>query len=112
MTAGPAFFTLRRMNGRATLQIRFAQEDGEIRPVAASTKRRGTGARVMLEVEKEAVAAGTVYVLYRAGGAGVVVVGSASRERVESALASLGTARAAYRIARIPVEDGGAGALG
>jgi hypothetical protein len=38
----------------------------------------------------------------------VAVAGSASRERVESALANLGTARAAYRIARIPVEDGGA----
>lgn len=89
------------MDRRATVQIRFAQVDGESRPVAASTRRRGTGARVTLEVEQEAVAAGALFVLYRVGAAGVLVAGSAHRERIEVALAGLG---AAYGIVRIPVE--------
>jgi hypothetical protein len=91
------------MGRRAVVQIRFAHEDGDNRPVAASTKRRGTGARVTLEVEEEAIAAGALFVLYRRG-AGVVVAGSAHRERVEAALAGLG---AAYRIVRIPIEGDG-----
>jgi hypothetical protein len=89
------------MGRRVVVQIRFAQEDGDNRPIAASTKRRGTGARVTLEVEEEAVAAGELFVLYRRG-AGVVVAGSAHRERVEAALSGLG---AAYRIVRIPIDD-------
>ena len=89
------------MSPRAIVQIRFAHVDGESRPVAASTKRRGTGARVTLEVEQEAVAAGALYVLYRLG-AGVVVAGSARRERMEAALATLG---GAWRILRIPIES-------
>lgn len=90
------------MGSRAIVQIRFAHEGGESRPVAASTRRGGTGARVTLEVEKEAVAAGALFVLYRVGTAPVVVAGSAHRARVEAALANLG---AAYRIVRIPVES-------
>ena len=87
---------------RVILQLRFEREDGVARPVAASTKQRGAGARVTLEVEPEALAAGTVWVLYRAGAAEMALAGSARRERVEAVLRTLGPS---YRIAQIPVED-------
>lgn len=98
----PTFSKLRRVSPPAIVQIRFAHVDGESRPVAASTKRRGTGARVTLEVEQEAVVAGALFVLYRLGAAGVVVAGSVRRERMEAALSSLG---GAWRILRIPIES-------
>ncbi len=41
------------------------------------------------------------------GAASIVIAGSVRRKRVESALANLGDAGAAYRIARIPVDGGG-----
>lgn len=96
------------MHGRAVVQIRFAEEPGDVRPVAATTRRRGTGARVTIEIEHEALAARKVYVLYRFGSAGVVVVGSARRERVQVALENLGAAGSAYRIASIPIEPAAA----
>ena len=85
------------------LQLRFAREGGQSRPIAASGKRRGVGARVTVEVEQEALHNRAVYVLYRAG-AEVVVAGSAHRHRVEAALQNLGAAGAAYRIAHLPVD--------
>ena len=93
---------------RLVLQIRFDDQAAERHPVAASAKRRGSGPRVTVEVEREAVVAKSIFVLYRIGAAGVVIAGSAYRERVETALANLGKAGAAYRIVRIPLEDGGA----
>ncbi len=95
------------MHRRVVVQIQFSDAAGESVPVAASTRRGGTGARVTLEVEREAIKQGSIWVLYRAGAAGVVVAGSARRDRVEAALASLGEAGAAYRIASIPVNGGG-----
>jgi len=95
------------MNRRVVVQIRFDEEAAESRPVAASAKRRGTGARVTVAVEREAIAEGSIFVLYRLGAACVVIAGSVRRERVESALARLGKAGAAYRIVQIPVEGGG-----
>ena len=89
--------------GRVILQLRFAREDGQSRPIAASGKRRGAGARVTVEVEQEALQNRAVYVLYRAG-AEVVIAGSAHRSRVEAALQTLGAAGAAYRIAQVPVD--------
>ena len=92
-----------RMVRRVILQLRFAREDGHSRPVAASGKRGGSGARVTLEVEPEALEVGSIHVLYRHGSADVVVTGSVRRERVEAALRGLGEAAAAYRIAEIPI---------
>ena len=91
----------RRSVDRAIVQIRFAHADGERRPVSATTRRYGTGARVTVEVEPEAIPAGNIWVLYRPD-SDVVIAGSARRERVEAALASLSKA---YRIAQIPVDD-------
>ncbi|MGZ6141752.1 MAG: hypothetical protein ACXWLM_00345 [Myxococcales bacterium] len=99
------------MSRRVVLQLRFSRENGQSLPVAASRKQRGAGARVTLEVEPEALHAGSVFVLYRAGGAEVVVAGSVHRARVEAALQGLGEAGAAYRIAIVPVEDEGAAAF-
>ncbi len=100
------------MHRRVVLQLRFAREEGQSRPVAASRKQRGAGARVTLPVEPEALHAPSVYVLYRSGAPEVVVAGSVHRDRVEAALRALGEAGAAYRIASIPVEDEGATAVG
>ena len=86
---------------RVVVQLRFALEDGEARPVAASTRQRGSGARVTLEVEHEALAAGAIWVVYRAGAAEMALAGSARRERVEAVLRTLG---GSYRIAKVPVE--------
>lgn len=91
---------------RLVLQIRFDEEGAERQPVAASARRRGSGPRVTVEVEREATVAKSIFVLYRVGSAGVVIAGSAYRERVETALARLGNAGAAYRIVRIPLEEG------
>lgn len=90
---------------RMVLQLRFSHDDGRCRPVAASRKQRGAGARVTLELEPEARHAPSIFVLYREGGAEVAVAGSVHRDRVEAALHGLGEAGAAYRIANIPVED-------
>jgi hypothetical protein len=103
MTARPPIFQTSIVK-RVVVQIRFAEAGGEQRPVAASTRRGGTGARVTLEVEREAVDAGAIHVLYRAGAAGLVIAGSVCRDRVHAALAALGDAGAAYRIACIPLE--------
>jgi hypothetical protein len=92
---------------RVVVQISFEEGPAGSRPVAASTKRRGTGPRVTVEVEREVIAAWWIFVLYRMGAACVVIAGSVYQERIEAALANLGTASAAYRIVRIPVEDGG-----
>jgi len=91
------------MHRRVILQLRFTRENGDTRPIAASGKHGGAGARVTLEVEREALAAGSIHVLYRVGAGDVVVAGSVHRERVEAALRGLGDAAPAYRIARIPV---------
>jgi hypothetical protein len=95
------------MNRRVVVQIRFEGEAAGSRPVAASTKRTGTGPRVTVEVEREAILARSIFVVYRMGASCMVIAGSVRRERVESALAGLGNAAAAYRIVNIPVDDGG-----
>ena len=92
-----------RMRERVIVQLRFSRENGHSRPVAASGKLGGAGARVTLAVEREALEAGSIHVLYRVGAAEVVVAGSVHRERVEAALRGLGDAARAYRIASIPV---------
>jgi hypothetical protein len=89
---------------RVVVQIRFDESGGERRPVAASTRRGGSGARVTLEVEREAIEAGAIHVLYRTGGAGVVLAGSVRPERVQAAHAALGDAGGSYRIACIPLD--------
>jgi hypothetical protein len=86
------------------VQIRFDDAERERRPVAATRRRWGAGARVTLEVEREAIEAGFIHVLYRTGANGPVIAGSVSRERVAAALESLGEAAAAWRIARIPLD--------
>ena len=88
---------------RVILQLRFARENGESRPVAASGKHGGAGARVTLEVEREALAAGSIHVLYRHGTGDVVVAGSVHRDRIEAARRALGDAAPAYRVIEIPV---------
>ena len=99
------------MHRRVVVQIHFQEEKGQCLPVAASTRRRGTGARVTVEVEREAVETKAIYVLYRLGRACVVIAGSVLKDRVETALEKLGEAGTAYRIARIPVDGGGASAF-
>lgn len=91
------------VRGRMIVQLRFSREHGHSRPIAASGKQGGSGARVTLEVEREALEAGSIHVLYRVGAADVVVAGSVRRDRVEAALRGLGDAAAAYRIAEIPI---------
>ena len=85
------------------LQLRFEREDGQSRPVGATSKHAGAGARVTVEVEREALEAGSIHVLYRTGPAEVVVAGSMHRERIEAALRRLGDAATAYRIAKVPI---------
>jgi hypothetical protein len=89
---------------RVVVQIRFDDSDGERKPVAATTRRGGSGARVTLVVEREAVAAGAIHVLYRPGSHGLVVAGSVRAERVQAARDALGDAARSYRIARIPLD--------
>ena len=104
MTGGPPIYHCSIVH-RVVVQIRFAEAEGERRPVSASTRRGGTGARVTLEVEREAVAAGAIHVLYRTGAARPVIAGSVCRDRVQAALSGLGEAGAAWRIACIPIGD-------
>jgi hypothetical protein len=92
-----------RVGARMIVQLRFSRENGHSRPIAASGRHGGAGARVTIVVEREALQAGSIHVLYRVGAADLVVAGSVHRERVEAALRRLGDAARAYQIARIPV---------
>jgi hypothetical protein len=103
MCAGARTFHTGGVRGRMIVQLRFSRENGHSRPIAASGKQGGSGARVTLEVEREALEVGSIHVLYRLGAADVVVAGSVHRERVEAALRGLGDAARAYRITEIPV---------
>lgn len=88
--------------GRLVLQLQFG--GSERHPLAASTRRAGSGARVTVEAEPEALARRQVFVLHRRGSE-VVIAASAYAPPMEEALRKLGTAGALYRIACIPVVD-------
>src|SRR5260221_14485919 len=95
------------MHRHVVVQIHFeTQAEGSL-PVAASTKRRGTGARITVEGEREAPTVGNIFVFYRVGAASIVIAGSGRRKRGESALAHLGGAGAAHRLPPIPGDGGG-----
>ena len=89
------------MNGRAVVQVHFGGERG--RPVAVSRKARLRGRRVMVEIDREALLASSVFLLHRADMSEIVLAASTQRQIVERVRARLGTAATAYEITSVPV---------
>ena len=84
-----------------TVHILCSSDGAQPRPVAVSARRPPHPA-TPLQVERESVALGHLFVLYRGGRTCKVISGSARRERVEGLRARLTRNAAAYAIARIP----------
>ena len=89
------------MNGRTVVQVHFDGEWG--RPVAVSKKARLRGRRVMVEIEREALLAGSVLLLHRADMSEIVLAASTKRQNVERVRAGPGTAATAYEITSVPM---------
>ena len=76
----------------------------EARPVAVSARQPKVQA-TMMKVEREALAAGYVYVLYRGGRTCKVLSASVHRDRVEMVRGRLTKRREAYAIAQLPIVE-------
>ena len=76
----------------------------EARPVAVSARPPLSHSTTM-KVEREALAAGYVYVLYRGGRTCKVLSASVHRDRVEQVRTRLTKRREAYAIAQLPIVE-------
>jgi len=88
----------------ATVHVLCARKERETRPVAVSA-RRPTVPATPVQVEREALKLGHLFVLYRGGRTCKVLTASISLERMEALRGRLTKHAEAYAIARVPVVE-------
>ncbi len=88
----------------ATVHVLCARKERETRPVVVSSRRPPVPA-TQLQVEREALALGHLFVLYRGGRTCKVLTASVSLERMETLLRRFTKHAEAYAIARVPVVE-------
>jgi hypothetical protein len=87
-----------------TIHILVERTRRDARPVAVSA-RPPVGQSTMMRVEREALAAGYVFVLYRGGRTCKVLSASVHRHLVEMVKGRLTKRREEYAIAQVPVVE-------
>jgi hypothetical protein len=86
-----------------TVPVHCAINRRAARPVAISARPLQRGHGALLTVEREALTAGHVFVLYRGGRTCKVIAASMHRERVEAVRGRLTKRTDSYAIAQVPV---------
>lgn len=87
-----------------TVHVLCARKNRDVRPIAVST-RLPRGPATPLRVEREALAVGHLFVLYRGGRTCKVLTASVHLERLETLRGRLTKNVEAYAIARVPVVE-------
>lgn len=85
-----------------TIHILVERTRRDARPVAVSA-RPPAGHSTMMKVEREALAAGYVFVLYRGGRTCKVLSASVHRDRVETVKGRITKRPETYAIAQLPI---------
>jgi hypothetical protein len=86
----------------ATLYVLFEGARGARRPISARSRAPRRGIKVRVAVEQEAIAAASVFLLFRRGHGDMVIGASAKKDVLEALRSRLGQAEA-YEIAAVPV---------
>jgi len=86
-----------------TVHVVCAGNRRDLKPVAVSARRPQRGQSKVMKVERQVLAAGYVFVLYRGGRTCKVLSASVDRERLELVRGRMTKRPEAYAIAQVPV---------